>query len=325
MKLALEAYSYRHGEEVLNSKPILKREIEDILLKPEKDIFTLSCDEYYSAIRDAFLANGWENQPQIVTGSGDIVLVMDLRKERIGIKFGLQASSDQRSILGFEKARDSIDTEVNVGLYITTTQAFQEHLEQTSGKPWSAPDFRTITKNVAQVCSQTITPICVLGLDIKIPPLKTIDLDMTASSILRELILVYLESKYGSTILKGITVKGERAILEFDGITRVGDKDVILALELGRKESSFPSRLRSGYLQGFAETVREYQGISGRNVCLRFIMMGDFEPSYIEEVFGRGGTASGWSQGIELEYELHSFADFDYFLDCKRRELGDQP
>ncbi len=322
MNLALETYSYRRGEEVLNNKPILKMEIEDILLNPGTDIFTLSCDEYADAVRAIFAEKGWESHPSLVTKSGDIIEVMDFRKERFGIDLGLQAESDPRVILGFQKARDSADTEVDVGIYITTTKTFQEHMEPISGKPWSAPDYRTVTKGVAQICRQTITPICILGLEVVIPPLQTIDLDMTAPSIIRELILAYLQSIYGSNLIKDVKVKGARAILEFDGITRIDDKDIILAIELGRKESSFPSRLRSGYLKGFADSIREYQKISGRKVSLRFIMLGNFDPSYIEEIFGRGGTSAGWAQGIELEYEMHSFADFDYFLSCKRKELG---
>ena len=205
----------------------------------------------------------WQYQPSLVTGGDDIIEVMDFRKERTGIKFGFQANSDHKSFLGFQKARESVDNEVDVGIYVTTTKAFQEYLGKASGKPWSATDYRIVTKTVVQICRQTITPICILGLDVKIPPLKTIDLDMTAPSILRELILAYLQSKYGTNMIKDVKVKGQRAILEFDGITRIEDKDVILALELGRKGSPFPSRLCSGYVHGFAETVREYQTISG--------------------------------------------------------------
>ncbi len=321
MKLEIESYSFRHGEDILFGKPELKWEIEDILLNPGKDIFALSCDEYAEAVREAFLSKGWENQPQIVTSSGDIVMVMDFRKERVGIKLGVKANSDERSLLGFQKARDSIDTEVDVGIYVSTSKSFQEYLEQQSGKPWTAPDYRTVTKSVAQICRQTITPLCIMGLEVNVPPLKTIDLDMTAPSILKELILTYLQSRYGTNMVKNVKVKGERAILEFDGITRIADTDIILALELGRKESSFPSRLRSGYLKGFADSVREYIRISGRKVLLRFILMGDFEPTYIEEVFGRSGTASGWSQGIDLEYEQHAFVDFDYFLASQKQAL----
>ncbi len=39
---------------------------------------------------------------------------------------------------------------------------------------------------------------------------------------------------------------------------------------------------------------------------------------------GKGGIVSGWSEGLEVQYELHSFSDFDYFLERKRVALTDQ-
>jgi len=93
-------------------------------------------------------------------------------------------------------------------------------------------------------------------------------------------------------------------------------------LELGGGQGNFPTRLRSDSLYGFANCVLEYQEQLGRELQLQFVLIGDFRPSYIDEMFGVGGTAMTVTEGIEVSYEIHSFDEFESFLVQKKQALA---
>ena len=167
-----------------------------------------------------------------------------------------------------------------------------------------------------------LIPTCVIGLDLYETPLKTIDIDKTAPSIIKELILAYLESKYNTKILKNVCVKGSSAVMEFDGIARIDGIDTILALELGGGKGNFPSRLRADSIYAFAETVLGYRETSEREIGLKFILLGNFRSSFIEEKFGEGSPASALAGDMKVSYEVHSFEEFDSYLYQKKAAIA---
>ncbi len=71
MKLGLQKFSYRFAEQVLNSRLVIKQEIEHILLDPNIDISKLSRPYFNEILRVAFLAKGWEDQPTVFNEPSD--------------------------------------------------------------------------------------------------------------------------------------------------------------------------------------------------------------------------------------------------------------
>ncbi|MBT4512908.1 MAG: hypothetical protein HOC20_11980 [Chloroflexi bacterium] len=322
MELTLDKYSYRSGEDLLNRKLAIKREVEGIILGPGINILSFSAEEYVEIIRDGFSAKGWEKAPSLVDGSGEIVEVMDYRKDRVGVTFGLRSNASPTDMIGFQTARKSESTEIDLGLYIVTTSACQLKLAKASGKAWAGANLEGTVKNFSNLSRQILVPTCVIGLDLYETPLKTIDIDKTAPSIIKELILAYLESKYNTKILKNVCVKGSNAIMEFDGIAKIDGVDTILALELGGGKGNFPSRLRADSIYAFADTVLGYREMSEREISLKFILLGNFRRSFIDEMFGEGSATSALAEGIKVTYEVHSFEELDSYLLNRRAAIA---
>jgi hypothetical protein len=63
--LRLQKFSYRFAEQVLNSKLVLKQEIEDVLLDPSSDISSLSRPNFNAILEERFVNKGWKSQPPI--------------------------------------------------------------------------------------------------------------------------------------------------------------------------------------------------------------------------------------------------------------------
>jgi restriction endonuclease BglII len=60
MKLRLERFSYRFAEQVLNSKLVIKQEIESLLTGPSIDVVSLSRPTFNKVLRELFVAKGWQ-------------------------------------------------------------------------------------------------------------------------------------------------------------------------------------------------------------------------------------------------------------------------
>jgi hypothetical protein len=86
MKLGLQKFSYRFAEQVLNSRLVIKQEIEHILLDPTIDVSKLSRPYFNEILREAFLAKGREDQPAVFDEPRDPSARMDFLKERVGME-----------------------------------------------------------------------------------------------------------------------------------------------------------------------------------------------------------------------------------------------
>ncbi len=321
MKLTLEKHSFRQGELHLNIKTDINREIEDILLAQSPNMAKWSRDEYIRLIKADFQARGWETPAPLRDKRGNLTSLMDFRKEKVGVKLGFQSSSAQADILRFQKAQEFPETKLDLGVYLTTTATCQQQLGKISGKAWGGPNFHTIARSLSSLNRMVSLPVCVIGLEVARNPIRTIDLDSTPPSVMKELLLVYLEWRYGKRIEKNVRVLGKQVDESFDGILRLAEKDVILALEVSRSGGTFPTRLFSDAIQPFITAVREYQTITRPESCLRFVLLGDFNPNIISSTFDNAGIAYGWSESLEIEYEVHSFEDFESYLAQKREAL----
>ena len=114
---------------------------------------------------------------------------------------------------------------------------------------------------------------------------------------------------------------GKQSFIELDGVIRLKDKDIILSIEISENANALPSRLLGNAVSDKIDMIREYQEITRPEVCLRFILVGPFKSSFIDGIFGSDGIASGWDTDIEIEYEAHSWEEFESFLARKRESL----
>lgn len=322
MGLALERCSYRFAEDALNRKGPIRREIEEILLRPGSGILSLSWNQYVERVGREFREKGWESKPIYVDARGNLTQVMDFRKEMVGVMFALSPQASPRDVLGFQTARLSEDTEVEVGVFVVACGSLQRQLEK-AGKLWEGPDFETARKglSMAEHGSSMTVPVYLVGLMLEEAAPPPLDPRGLPPAVVSELVLAFLESRYGARVLKGVRVSGEKRVLEFDGITRIEGTDVILAVEADPSFAAFPSRFRSGKLADLAAMVREYQETAGRRVRLRLVLLGDFPPAPIQEMLGKKGSPPSWAKGLEVDHEAIPMAEFAAFVEKKRKEL----
>ena len=321
MRIALEKYSYHSGEIHLNTRPAIKQEIEDILLTQSTQFNKWSRDEYDQIVRADFMLRGWESSPSILDKRGNPITLMDYRKEGVGVKLGIQPNTPIQEIFKLQKASQSTTAKIDLGIYIAATAEFQRFMKKEYAKVWTGPSFSSITKQFPSLGRMVNLPICVMALDIINDAVRTIDINSTSPSVLKELILSYLEWRYDKRIDKKVRMIGKKVDEEFDGILRLPEKDVVLAIELSRSGGNFPTRLFSDNIRNFIDAVREYQKLTRPETHLRFILLGAFSPSIIKSIFDDSGIAYGWSADIEIEYEVHQIDEFETFLAYKRDAL----
>ena len=99
----------------------------------------------FNKILDAeFKKRGWLCQPQVFDNDDDAYARFDFMKDRIGVEvqFG-HASFIGIDLLKFQVASYSGLDSIDFGIYITTTKAFQKHLQWTEiiGKEWRQKSF----------------------------------------------------------------------------------------------------------------------------------------------------------------------------------------
>ena len=127
MRIRLEKFSYRFAEQVLNSKLLIKQEIEDILTDPKIDLSKLSRPYFNKILDDSFKSKGWECQPSVFDEPGDPSARMDFLKEKVGIEVAFGHSSFIGiDLLKFQVSSYSGLNKIDIGIYIVTTKSFQK-------------------------------------------------------------------------------------------------------------------------------------------------------------------------------------------------------
>jgi hypothetical protein len=168
MSIRLKKYSYRFAEQVFNGKVSLKNELEDILYDVTKNLDNLTRPNFNKLLDDAFKAHGWNSQPPVFSAEDDAYARFDFLKDRVGVEvqFG-HSSFIGIDLLKFQVASySSLDT-IDFGVYITTTKAFQKHLQTTYGHKWDGSlTFEKVTRYLPHIRSAIQVPIYVIGIDI---------------------------------------------------------------------------------------------------------------------------------------------------------------
>jgi hypothetical protein len=171
LKLAIsmkfKTYSYRFGEQVLNSKLSLKHEIEDTLknLSPEPN--ELSRPHFNEILENEFVKIGWKPQPSVFSSEDDAYAKMDFLKERIGVEveFG-HSSFIGIDLLKFQVSSYSALDKIDVGVYMTTTKDFQKTMKTKYNQNWEGSlTFEKVLRYLPHFKSAIQVPVYVIGID----------------------------------------------------------------------------------------------------------------------------------------------------------------
>ena len=167
MRLNLRKFSYRFGEEVLNSSLAIKQEIEGILTDLTFDSNTLSRPQFNLVLREAFVKKGWEDQPYVFGDPGDPGAKMDFLKSRVGIEveFG-HASFLGIDLLKFQVSSYAALNKIDVGVYIVTTRDFQTKMREYGNNWEGSLTFEKVVRYLPHLKSAIQVPIYVIGINL---------------------------------------------------------------------------------------------------------------------------------------------------------------
>jgi len=168
MRLRLQKFSFRFAEQVLNSKLVLKEEIETVLTNPNIDISSLSRPRFNEVLKGLFIEMGWQSQPSVFDEADDPSAKMDFLKERIGVEVGFgHASFLGIDLLKFQVASYSGLDKIDVGVYIVTTRSFQKRMKADYNQNWEGSlTFEKVVRYLPHFKSAVQVPIYVIGLDL---------------------------------------------------------------------------------------------------------------------------------------------------------------
>jgi hypothetical protein len=163
----LQRFSYRFADQVLNSKLVLKDEIEKVLTGPFTDLEQLTRPGLNAVLDQRFSDYKWERQPAVFAESEDPGAKMDFLKDRIGIEVGFgHASFLGIDLLKFQVSSYSALNTIDVGVYIVTTGAFQKSLHAQFNRNWEGSlTYEKVIRYLPHFKSAIQVPIYVLGLD----------------------------------------------------------------------------------------------------------------------------------------------------------------
>jgi len=168
MKISLHTFSYRFAEQVLNSKLIIKQEIENILTNPLIDLSQLSRPNFNKILDEYFPAKGWSRQPAVFDEPGDPTAKMDFLKERVGIEveFG-HASFLGIDLLKFQVSSYSALNKIDIGVYIVTTKEFQKTMHEKYAQNWEGSlSYEKVIRYLPNFKSAIQVPVYVIGIDL---------------------------------------------------------------------------------------------------------------------------------------------------------------
>jgi hypothetical protein len=167
VRLRLERYSFRFAEQVLNARLATKQELESILIDASIEIATLSRPTFNATLERLFVARGWDRQPPVFDDPGDPSAKMDFLKDRVGVEVGFgHASFLGIDLLKFQVASYSALDKIDVGIYVTTTKAFQKRLQSEFTQNWEGSlSFEKVCRYLPYFKSAIQVPIYVVGID----------------------------------------------------------------------------------------------------------------------------------------------------------------
>jgi hypothetical protein len=167
MGLRLDRYSFRFAEQVLNARLATKQELESILLDASIEICNLSRPVFNATLDKLFVSRGWERQPAVFDDPNEPSAKMDFFKDRVGVEVGFGHSSFLGiDLLKFQVASYSALDKIDVGVYVTTTRAFQKRLQAEFRQNWDGSlTYEKVCRYLPYFKSAIQVPIYVIGID----------------------------------------------------------------------------------------------------------------------------------------------------------------
>jgi len=158
--MRFRTWSYRFGEEVLNSNLPLKKEIEEVIKSINFSPSEVTRPTLNQAFREEFQKRGWESEVRIFEELGEPLAKIDFMKDRIGVEVSFSHSSFLGiDMLKFQMLSYSNLNRIDVGIYIVQTKGFFGRKFKGSIK------FEKVIKYLPHFRSAIQVPIYVYGLE----------------------------------------------------------------------------------------------------------------------------------------------------------------
>ena len=162
------SWSYRYAEQVLNSKLVLRKEIEQVIAAIEIPREGISRPSLNKEFEKQFVLKGWISQPRVRGDREDVEIEakLDFIKERVGVEvaFG-HASFIGIDLLKFQTMSYSALDQIDVGVYIVATHSLRKRLGERGQKWEGSLTFEKVCQYLPHFKSAIQVPIFVLGLD----------------------------------------------------------------------------------------------------------------------------------------------------------------
>ena len=161
-------WSYRFGDQVLNSNLRIRSEIEEIVREvklPDGEYKRIALN---AAFRTSFIERGWSEQSRLFENGdaedGEDVPFskLDFLKDRIGVEVAFShASFSGIDLLKFQMMSYASLDKIDVGVYIVVTNA----LHRTTGKAFDGSvTFEKVVRYLPHFKSAIQVPVLVIGL-----------------------------------------------------------------------------------------------------------------------------------------------------------------
>ncbi len=163
-----KTFSYRFAEEVLNSKIVIKNELENTIRELDPDLTQLSRPRFNEVLKEELVEKGWESQPVVFDSPNDPSAKMDFMKSRVGVEveFG-HSSFIGIDLLKFKVCSFSGLDRIDVGIYIVTTKNFQRQMREQYGPIWvGSLNYEKVVRYLPHFRSAIQVPVYVIGIDL---------------------------------------------------------------------------------------------------------------------------------------------------------------
>jgi len=162
------SWSFRYGEQILNSKLTLRKEVEDALTAIQVPEHGLSRPQLNVEIEKQLVDRGWKTQPKVAGDREDLEIQakLDFIKERIGVEVAFShASFIGIDLLKFQTMSYAALDQIDVGMYIVATGNLLKRMKEKGQKWEGSITFEKVQRYLPQFKSAIQVPIFVLGLD----------------------------------------------------------------------------------------------------------------------------------------------------------------
>lgn len=166
MKLRLKKQSYRLAEQLLH--PSILEDLESLLIHSSIDVQYLSRPNFNDLLREIFKNGGWENYPSVFNQIINPFAKIEYIKDNVGLEVGFRHTSlIGYNLIKFQISPSYNSDQIDVGIYLVTTQNFQKQIKKSYGQNWAgAMTFEKADRYLRHFKSTLQMPIYLVGIDV---------------------------------------------------------------------------------------------------------------------------------------------------------------